>query len=61
MSKKEIIKKMNYARDVHLQWAREQEYRRRNDEPEVSRVGNASHHRRWAKIYDATIKALRNE
>ena len=49
---------MKEAYDIHMDWARLQEQRRRNNLEPLPYAGGATFHRKWAKIYTSTITAL---
>ena len=58
MTRRQVLAKMKWARQCHLNWARSQRRRRAAGVPQTPRVGSESHHRRWVRIYDATIELL---
>ncbi len=57
-TKQRVIKHMKEAYDIHMDWARLQEQRRRNNLEPLPYAGGATFHRKWAKIYTSTITAL---
>ena len=58
MSKRQLIQKMNLARNIHAGWAREQAARRRQGRQKARMVGGETFHRDWCRVYDEAVKRL---
>ena len=56
---KRLIHFAEYARRVHLWWARHQEAQRRQGRGPVPNVGGATHHRWCVAVYDELLTVLR--
>ena len=61
MINEQLIKYMKKARHSHELWEKYQRDRRRKGIKRVEYVGCETFHRQWVKIYDETIKVLKND
>jgi hypothetical protein len=55
----ESITWIEQCREIHLDWARVQERRRREGRRPVPYVGSATHHRNWVRRYDKVLVELK--
>ena len=55
---KRLIGCLKKGMNIHLEWARFQERKKRYSLPRTPHVGSPSHHRRWVEIYKETIELL---
>jgi hypothetical protein len=55
----ELILYMEKAKNIHQEWANYQEYLQKNNKKIILKVGNVKWHKKWVKIYDDVIIALK--
>ena len=55
-----LIRQMEHAKENHVWWATEQRKRRSQGRKPVRCVGCESFHRKWVRIYDEVIAALKD-